>query len=160
MWPLQSVITTTPVQSRTLMTEYVRQNNVQICDENLSRVNNKEITAGWRHCYRPLNNNFVQVFIQNKTRNQNIFLNKDLFKVNSRTPVQGMKTRATRTPERHQAALKFQHFLPRQIKCWSNYMKYILPRHFLGNVFTKAGRILYEEPWYKPWQPGRNFNEK
>ena len=98
---------------------------------------------GWRHCFRPLNNNFVQVFIQNKTRNQNVRRNKDLFKVKNGTPVQSMKTRTTRTPERHQAALEFQHFLPRQIKCRGNFMKYILPRLFLSNVFTEAGRILY-----------------
>ena len=72
MWALRSVVTSTHVQCRSLVIEYARLNKpYRYGNKNLSKVNKKGIGAGWRHCPRPLNNDFGQVFIQNKTLNQN-----------------------------------------------------------------------------------------
>ena len=55
MWPLRSVINYMPVQGRTLMSECVRQNKTyRYSEKNLSKVDNKGIRAGWRHCSMPL----------------------------------------------------------------------------------------------------------
>ena len=97
MQPLRCVVTSPSVQGRMLMTENARQNKTnRYGGKDLSRVDNKEIRAGWKHGSRLLDNNFAQVFVPNETRNQNLLLNKNLFKVNNRTPV------PTKTPEQHQ----------------------------------------------------------
>ena len=63
MRPLRSAVTSTAVQGKTLMTEHARQNKTYRYDnENLSKVDNRGIRAGWRHCSRLLNNDFGQVF--------------------------------------------------------------------------------------------------
>ena len=85
MWLLRTVVTSTPVQGKTVMTEYVRNNKTyRYGDKNLSKADNKGIRAGRTHCSRLLNNDFGQVFVYNETRNQVVLLNKTL--------VQGMKT--------------------------------------------------------------------
>ena len=66
----RSVVTSTPMQDKTLMTEYARENKTyRYGDENLSKVNNKGIKAWWRHIIMLLNNDFDQVLVQNETRN-------------------------------------------------------------------------------------------
>ena len=76
-----------------LVTDYARQNKTyRYGDKNLSKVKNKGIKAGQRHCFRSVNNDSGQVFIQNETRNHNVPLYKNLIKVNGKTSEQGMKT--------------------------------------------------------------------
>ena len=59
-----------PCAGRTPMTEYARQNKThRYGDKILSKVDNKRIRAGCRHCSRPVNNSFGQIFVQNTTRN-------------------------------------------------------------------------------------------
>ena len=70
------------------MTEYVRQNKMcRYGDKNLSEVKKKK------------------VLVQNENRNQDVPLAKNLFKVNNRTPVQGMKS-VKRYQQRHQNDIK------------------------------------------------------
>ena len=76
-----------------LVTDYARQNKTyRYGDKNLSKVKNKGIKAGQRHCSRSANNNSGQVFIQNETRRHNVLQYKNLIKVNDKTSKQGMKT--------------------------------------------------------------------
>ena len=59
-----------------------------------------------------------------------------------------------------EAALEFQHFLPRQIKCRDNYMKYIFPQHFIGDVFAEGGRIYIKSLGIYIGNLGKNIDVK
>ena len=71
----------------------------------VTKTDNKGVSAGWRQCSKPLNNDFGQVFVQNETRNQNGPIHKNLFKVTNKALVQGMKI-VKRYQQRHQKDVK------------------------------------------------------
>ena len=107
-------------------------------DENLSKVDNKDVKAGWRHYSRPLNNDFGQIFFQSRTRNQNVPLSKKLFNVNNKAPEQGMKI-VKRYQQRHQNDVK-------KMFCWFYYQHQTRSTHnpsapFFDSEQTNAENI-------------------
>ena len=74
------------------MIEYGRQNKTyRYGDKNLPKVDNKGIRTGWIQCPKPLNNDVRQVFVQTKTRNDDVPIIKKLFKFTNKAPVQDIK---------------------------------------------------------------------
>ena len=74
------------------MIDYGRQNKTyRYGDKKLPKVDNKGIRTGWIQCPKPLNNDVRQVFVQTKTRNDDVPIIKKLFKFTNKAPVQGIK---------------------------------------------------------------------